>query len=450
MINKIRNRLLLTNTAVLMAILLLMAFFIYRFFAYTYSNDKSEDLISLCHQSKRFADNLFVEKKDDFSYNEELSFFKERIINSNSRIAVFDDDFNVLYSYGKFKVKKKTLANTAKSYFADPSSSDIEVVEQDGKYVITEYSSQKTSFKSCTTLVTDKNGNMRIIMIANNSREARRTLGILFSILALTVLLGSGISLIGGYFTADRALVPIKESINNQKQFIADASHELRTPIAVIKTNLDLIESNEDETVKSQETWIDYAKSETSRMDKIVGDLLILSKADLGEIPFENRENDLVLIIKETIEKMQPIAGKKEIAIYMACPYSTVTAKVDADKFSQLLIILIDNAVKYSAEKTKILVSVKATENSKIVIKVKDEGIGIAGEDLDRIFERFYRVDKARSRKEKGTGLGLSIAQWISENIGADLSVESVENRGSSFIITIPLVSFEVSEIEHS
>ena len=442
MINRIKNRLLLTNTLVLMAILVMMAFFIYVFFSYSYSERTNEELINMCSQAKRYSENLFKESKTDYSYNQEMNFFKERITDTESRITVLDENFNVLYTYGKLKVEKKTLSDVAKSYFSDPNVSGTTVAEQDGKYVLADYSGQNDDFRSCTTLITIENGSMRLIMVSQNSREYRNTLSILFTILVASILLGAGISLIGGYITAGRALVPIRDSINNQKQFIADASHELRTPIAVIKTNLDLIETNEEETVKSQETWINYAKSEASRMDKIVGDLLFLSKADLNEIPFNRKDEDLVILIKETIEKMQPIAVEKEIAVYMACPYSKVTANVDPDKFCQLLMILIDNAIKYSPEKTKILISVKIDEHS-VKISVIDEGIGIQDMDRDRIFERFYRVDKARSRKEKGTGLGLPIAQWIAENLDGTIKVTGNEKGGSTFIITLPLVSTE-------
>ena len=446
MINRIKNRLLLTNTFVLMVILLLMAFFIYNFFSYTYSNNKNEDLITLCYQSKRFLETDFREKKGDYSYNQELDFFRERLRDSSSRITVLDSDFNITYSYGKLKVSKKKLKKVARAFFADSSSSDVEVIETDGRYVITDSTYRNISFRSCITVMGNEDGSMTVLMISNNSREARNTLSMLLSILALTIILGVGLSLVGGYFTTERALVPIRKNMDNQKQFIADASHELRTPIAVIKTNLDLIESNEEETVKSQETWINYAKSEASRMDKIVGDLLFLSKADLDEIPFMNSENDIVHITMDTIEKMHPIAGRKNIGVYLSCAPSRVMALVDPERYAQLLMILIDNAVKYSEEDTKILVSIRPGDSGYVIISVRDNGSGIPEEDLDRIFERFYRVDKARSRKEKGTGLGLPIAAWIAENLGGKLTVESTLGEGSTFTITLPCTSIEEND----
>jgi len=444
MINKIKNRLILTNTFVLLITLLMVTGFIYVFSSYSFSNTSDNELINIVYQSKRFSVSNFKKLENNPSYNQELYYFKEKLNNEKCKLIFFDEDLKPIYSYGKFKVKKTKLAKIAYSYFSDANIAHTEVKEQDGKYVFANYEDNKSSFRSCTTLTTDNDGNIKLILVARNNKDENATLNTLLYILALTVILGVVASLIGGFYTADKALVPIKDNMDNQKQFIADASHELRTPIAVIKTNLELIESNEDETVKSQEVWIDYAKSEIKRMDKMVGDLLTLSKADLNQISFNKKEYDIIHLIKEAIEKIEPIAIKRDIRVYLASPYDKVIADIDEDKFTQLIMILMDNAIKYSDDKTQVMITVKVNNiKNNIVIKVKDQGIGMKFEEINKVFTRFYRIDKARSRKTSGSGLGLPIAKWITENLNGNINIESIEGKGTDVIVTLPLISYE-------
>lgn len=447
MINKIKNKLILTNTFVLLVILLTMTTFIYVFSSYSFSSSVDNELMNIVYQSKRFSKSNYKDIDKDLSYNQELYYFKEKLDNEKCKLILLDDNFNTVFSYGKIKISNKKLSKIAMSYFSDPDESNVEVKEQDGKYVFVNYADSKISFRACTTLITDNSGNMQLILVARDGSLESETLNKFLSIIIFTIILGVIISLIGGFFTADKALVPIKETIENQKRFIADASHELRTPIAVIKTNLELVESNENETVKSQEMWINYAKSEITRMDKMVGDLLILSKADLGQIPFNNMDKDIVHLIKDAIEKIESIAAKKKIRIYMSCYYDKIIANIDEDKFTQLLMILLDNAIEYSNEDTQIIIAVKLDlSKNNIVIKVKDQGIGMKREEVKKVFTRFYRVDKARSRRKNGSGLGLSIAKWIVDNLDGTINIESMENKGTDVIITLPLVSYKENE----
>lgn len=446
MINKIKNKLILTNTFVLLIILLFMTGFIYFLSSYSFSESSDNELINMVYQAKRFTKSNF-KNTNDLSYNEELKYFKQQINANKCKIVIFNSNLEQTYTYGEIKVNEDIFPDIAYCYFYDSNDKNIEIKEQDGKYVFTNYSYGNISFRSCTTLMIDDSGNMQLILMAKDNTEQNTNLNIILSALIIAIIVGVIISLLGGYYTADRALVPIKETIDNQKQFIADASHELRTPIAVIKTNLELIQTNEDETVKSQEMWFEYAKSEINRMDKMVGDLLTLTKADLGQIPFHNKENDIVHLIKDAIEKIEPIALKKQIRAYMYCSYDKVIANVDEDKFTQLLMILLDNAVNYSNENTKIIVALKVDKiKNNITIKVKDQGIGMKKEEIKKVFTRFYRVDKARSKRKNGSGLGLSIAKWIVTNLNGNINIESVENKGTDVIITLPLISYEENE----
>ena len=230
--------------------------------------------------------------------------------------------------------------------------------------------------------------------------------------------------------------------MDNQKQFIADASHELRTPIAVIKTNLELVLSNEEEKVKEQKTWLNYATKEASRMDKIVGDLLFLSRADLNQIPFNFENIDIIYLIKDAIEMTKGLPKANDITMLLTSKYENVYINADKNKITQLIMILLDNSIKYSkGDNKRIIVNVDIKKND-VVIKVTDNGVGISEEDIDKVFTRFYRVDKSRNNT-KGSGLGLSIAQWIVKNHNGQISIESTLGEETNIIITMPFSEYK-------
>ncbi len=251
-----------------------------------------------------------------------------------------------------------------------------------------------------------------------------------------TVLFGIGISgtlilLVLSYILTGKALTPIKETWIRQKEFVADASHELRTPLTVIQTNLDVVLSDEDGTVDENEIWLDNAYSETRVMAKLIDQLLILAKADNNEGKMDISEFSFTEVVENVCQNMEVIAKNKNLDLIIDIE-DNIRLKADYDKMRRLVVILIDNAVKYT-EKGKITVTLKTDKNKKILC-VEDTGIGICQKDLDRIFDRFYRADKARHR-EGGTGLGLSIAKWIADKHKYSLTVESTVNVGSKFIL---------------
>lgn len=251
-----------------------------------------------------------------------------------------------------------------------------------------------------------------------------------------SVIFGIGITgtiglLVLSYLLTGKALTPIKETWFRQKEFVADASHELRTPLTVIQTNLDVVLSDEEGTVEENEIWLDNAYSETRVMAKLIDQLLILAKADNNEEIMDISEFSLSEVVENVCRNMEVFANKKNIAFIMDIE-ENVMVKADYDKLRRLVVILIDNAIKYT-EKGKVEVTLKTEKNRKI-LSVEDTGIGISQKDLERVFDRFYRADKARHR-EGGTGLGLSIAKWIADMHKYSLTVESEINEGSKFTL---------------
>lgn len=253
-----------------------------------------------------------------------------------------------------------------------------------------------------------------------------------------TVLYGTGLSgtailLAISFLSTGQALKPIKETWVRQKEFIADASHELRTPLTVIQTNLDVVLSDDEGTVEDNEIWLDNAYSETRVMAGLIDQLLILAKADANEEKLDISEFSLSEVLENVCQNMEIIAKKKNLDFHMNIE-EDIKIRADYEKIRRLVVILIDNAVKYT-EKGSVTVSLFMDKNRKI-LTVEDTGIGIAKKDLDRIFDRFYRADKARHR-EGGTGLGLSIAKWIADIHKYPLTVESELNIGTKFTLKI-------------
>ena len=223
-----------------------------------------------------------------------------------------------------------------------------------------------------------------------------------------------------GHLLAGKAIVPVRQSFFRQREFVADASHELRTPLTVLLTSVDVVQRDDANRLTPFSTaTLDDMKSEIRRMTKIVADLLTLARADAGAVNIVKEQVDLAAIAGQIVRSLQPLAD---------------------DRISQLLLILIDNALKYTPSGGAVKVALGTAQGKKqgVTISVADTGIGIESEYQDLVFERFYRVDKARSREEGGSGLGLSIAKWIVQAHGGTIRVESIAGKGSTFIATFP------------
>ncbi|MDP4179238.1 MAG: ATP-binding protein [Bacillota bacterium] len=229
-------------------------------------------------------------------------------------------------------------------------------------------------------------------------------------------------------------ITDIKKLENIRSQFVANVSHELKTPLTSIKGFAETLKEVDDDTTK--EKFLDIINDEAERLTRLINDILILSNIENGEeIILEpvniNKE------INNVYNLMKNIADKKNIKINIVGE-EVESIYSDKDRFKQMMINLVDNAIKYSEPDTNIIIS-KSEKNNNIILSVKDEGVGISREHLDRLFERFYRVDKARSRSQGGTGLGLAIVKHIVIGFNGTIDVESELGKGSKFTIVIPI-----------
>lgn len=244
-----------------------------------------------------------------------------------------------------------------------------------------------------------------------------------------------------GYFLAGKVTVPIEQSIKRQKQFVADASHELRNPLSVLLTSIEAIEMDKDSNLSpfSRQIMSD-AKDEFFRLKGLVNDLLTLARADTGDIKLKKEQFSLELVAEQVIRSMKTSAEQKKISVQLDMT-EPIELNADPERIHQLLYILIDNGIKYSSPESEVLVHLEWVQKGTdpyVKIVVEDAGPGISLEFQEQIFQRFFRVDEARSRDTEGSGLGLSIAQWIVDAHQGEICVHSEPGKGSQFIVLIP------------
>jgi signal transduction histidine kinase len=227
---------------------------------------------------------------------------------------------------------------------------------------------------------------------------------------------------------------------NVRKEFVANVSHELRTPLTSIKGFIETLASGAIDNRDEAKRFIGIIAAQVDRLNTIVEDLLTLSsiERDVERSEVELACGSVETVLASAVEACRPEASKKGIALALSCE-KTVVANMEKTLLEHAVVNLLDNAIKYSDRDKSIMVTgAVEAERGEVTISVADQGIGIPSEHLDRIFERFYRVDKARSRKLGGTGLGLSIVKHIVAAHNGNVTVESVVGKGSTFTIHLP------------
>lgn len=246
--------------------------------------------------------------------------------------------------------------------------------------------------------------------------------------------------------TFNEMLDRIETLFRTQQRFIADISHELRTPLTIIRGNVDLLRRMKAETTADgrQTTAamadtelladsLDTIGAETERMTRLVSDLLLLAQAEAG-IVLRKEPVEIDELLMEVYQQAQVIADG--VTVNLGHPDHAVVAG-DPDRLKQLLLNLTDNAIKYTPKGGQVRLALERSDGW-VRIAVADTGVGIPAEDMPHIFDRFYRVDKARSREKGGTGLGLSIAQWLAQAHGGRIEVHSEIGKGSTFTVWLP------------
>jgi len=320
----------------------------------------------------------------------------------------------------------------------------------------------------------------RMIAVAHDGLTYRQSMRSLTVILLLAIPAALVLAVAGGYFLAGRVLSPLatmaatareitadrlserlpvsnpddefgrlamafnetflrlEDSFDRLHRFTADASHELRTPLTAIRS-VGEVGLQEAGSVSSCREVIGSMLEETDRLTKLVDSLLLLSRADARTVPLNKEKTDLALLATEVSDCLQVLAEEKGQTLSVVAP-RPVFVVADRTTLRQALINLLDNAIKYTPANGYIQVAVETSRGGEAIIAVSDDGPGIPAEHRSRIYERFYRVDKGRSREIGGAGLGLSIAQWAVNANNGRLELESRDGKGSTFKIHLPLL----------
>ncbi len=285
-----------------------------------------------------------------------------------------------------------------------------------------------------------KNGKKQIgyILVAKSLQQTRKNLAELRFYLSVGVPITLSIVGIVGWFLGGVAMKPTKRSYEQLQRFTADASHELRAPVAAILSNAQVgllaPEDNSELPRQRLENIVDISKS----MSALIGNLLFLARHEGRLNPKDLQSVEIVGLLKQLSDEYQLVGEEKELSIVAELPSQPVTLLADSDLLQQALKNLLDNACKYTPQGGTVKLKL-FSQLRRISIQVIDSGIGIPSEDLPSVFERFYRVDSSRTRSSGGFGLGLAIAQQILKAHGGEITVESKVGEGSIFQVCLPL-----------
>jgi two-component system heavy metal sensor histidine kinase CusS len=363
---------------------------------------------------------------------------------------------------------------------ATPGGNLMEVQDSHGNQILGSKALQNNSLGVRTLKsLTQVNGQQYRVLVATPLDSTEATLRRLRTLLLWTIPAVLVLASLGGYWISRRALAPVDEitlaaksigiqnlsqrlnvpatgdelqrlsetwndmlarlesAVKRLSQFTADASHELRTPVALIRTTAELTLRRE----RSPDTYREALRQvvlESERTSRLVEDLLLLARADAGLPALSLERLDLAPLVRDVCQQGQVLADERQLQISTEAPEDPVYVEANDPALRRLLLLLLDNAVKYTPAGGRIILSI-GSDAGGTTVAVRDTGIGIADSALPHVFERFYRADESRNRDAGGTGLGLAIAKWIAERHHASLEAESVVGEGSTFRVRFPV-----------
>ncbi|WP_346880095.1 HAMP domain-containing sensor histidine kinase [Clostridium sp. UBA3061] len=339
---------------------------------------------------------------------------------NNGILINLDHNLNVINIITPYNVDKDILVELAVNILSKESSSGVIKIEN-------------TDFAYFKSL----DGKINRIALINKSPQQN-----LLKNLLKTFFITGFISLIIlftiSYYLAYKTIAPIKEVFEKQKQFIADASHELRTPIAIIKTNLALVSSNKDKTIESQGKWMNYIDLQTDRMSHLIDDMLSLAKLDEDKKVLNLQPININKILENLLMSFEAVFFENKIELQNNLK-DNFFINGDLEEIKKLFNILMDNAIKHTFPNGTITIA-SSKLKSKMEIIITNTGEGIPDKDLEKIFERFYRSDESRQRKTGGYGLGLAIANSIVISHKGKIYARSNAGKDTSFIVELPIL----------
>lgn len=273
-----------------------------------------------------------------------------------------------------------------------------------------------------------------VIQYARSLQDNRNKVNGLILLLLPLGLGALGLAALGGQFMASRAVRPVREAFERQRTFIADASHELKTPLTLIRADTEVLRRGLADPEDQELT--DDVLAEAGRMDAVLSDLLLMARLDAGQLPVKREAFDATPLVSRVVDRFAARASAEDAHLEVAAS-DELLALGDPDRTEQTLAALVDNALRHTPPGGSVTVSCHARDGS-VEIIVKDTGQGILPEQLPHVFERFYRADTARSREGGGSGLGLAIARDLAHAQEGDLEAENAEDGGAVFRLKLP------------
>jgi heavy metal sensor kinase len=389
-----------------------------------------------------------------------------------------------VFSTGEIYVQLRALDGNVISRSENLENQSLVIPEEHhararrGEVVPSDFTVGKTRLRAYVAPIVTKQGSViGYIELAQSLRQVDNTLRDLATLIIISIAAGLFTAAVGGWFIAGNILGPIdrvtsaaqqitrardlgrriqvpqtvdevgrlamtfnemlariEELFRAQQRFVADVSHELRSPLTAVRGNLDLLRRGAVDNPEERAQVIDAVDSETARMSRLVSDLLLLARQDSG-VPMAKHPVELDTLLLEVYRQAQVTA--KGVTLTLGAEDQAIIVG-DRDRLKQVLLNLVDNAIKYTPKGGEVTLSL-AKDDGWVKISVQDTGIGISPENIPNLFDRFYRVDKARSRDAGGTGLGLAIAKSVVDAHNGKITVESQVGKGTTFTVWLPL-----------
>ncbi|AQX55125.1 two-component sensor histidine kinase [Priestia flexa] len=440
--SKTQNRLTFRYSALLMIFLLLFVFIVYSLVYVVISSNQQQSLNMLLKQETKFVKSLLVEQNDqvedeyqDIVVAREDAFFYyvvspegQLLMGSEASEGLRPKLLNLINGW-------IPIENEVRKERIETIRPNVEKFERNGH--------AEDEFKvSIDLLMTGqpifyKGEFLGMLYIGKNVSFLYQLLKWLLVIMLSLTVLFVGVAIYMSRLMSKRAMIPIETAFLKQKEFVADASHELRTPLSVMLSSINALEMqdevNEDPFSKK---LVGNMKAEVKRMTKLVSDLLTLARSDASKNQQAFNKFDIKKMVEKVMQSVEPLAHSKNISLHLEAP-DQIELSGDEEKLTQLMYILLDNGIKYTIPQGHVKVLIKQRTNA-VEIRVADTGVGIHKDEQKRIFDRFYRADKSRSRQMGGHGLGLAIAKWIVDMHKGIIKVESEPEKGTTFRISLP------------
>lgn len=408
MLKKLQTKFIL----ILMAFVSVILLSVFGVVCYTnYQHDKNEVQHSL--------DMALKSNNEDFDFN----FGTKRKFNANSFVIYVDSDYEyIITSRSVWNIYAKDAQNLIETIENKPNEGVLK------KWGFAYQKQKVINYQIDENTVISSGYAVAFVDISSMQSSFQRTL-------ITSLQIGSSVLLVVFILScifSKWALKPVEQAWDKQKQFVADASHELKTPLTVILADSDVLLNHEQESVSSQKQWIESIQSEANRMRKLVENMLFLAKNDANRIEVSMQACSLSDICFHCVLPFESIAFEKGIELIDEVE-ENIEVQGSESQLKQLILIFLDNAIKYTPKGGKIYFSLKKVQN-KPIIMIRNTDSYIPPEDLKHVFERFYRVDKSR-KYQGGAGLGLSIASQIAQSHKIKIGVTSSEEQGTQFTL---------------